>query len=530
MGRASLLGFIFFVSLVILGFGTLLLQGWTPPWKELVTLQAHFESVQGLRNGNDARVDGVKYGTVTEILLHENQGVLVTVKLDAPVTLYQDFEIKVEAASVLGGSTVSIRRGSVEPALKKPYDVLPGRTAPGFEQIGELAAENRENLHALIANFRDLTDTMTKGQGTIGQLIQSDKLHREAVQTLKDVQDAVAGAKAEIKRIGDNLELVTNDIRKGKGPIGALLNDETMTLKLNTTLDNIEKTSENIKTITDKINEGDNTLARLVNDEEMGVQLKKIVENVEATSESIRNIAENLENGEGFVGRLLQDDELYVKVNQRLDDLDEIIGRAARATVEIVADSKFYSESHLSVTRAGIRITPSEDKYFQASVAFLGLDRDGDILFEKKIQQNESDTEVTADVQLAYHIPWLVDRRMTIRGGLIEGKLGAAIDLRWEDFIFVKHPVQISFEGRESYDDLQDDDIDEKISGPMLRLYFETPLWTRRDTWYEMLLSSVRLFGGWSRIGEDPEYLVGAGIQFPDEDIRAFIGLAGLAR
>ena len=272
------------------------------------------------------------------------------------------------------------------------------------------------------------------------------------------------------------------------------------------------------------------TLSRLINDEEMGEQLKSTIDNVEATSASIRNITEKLEKGEGSIGRLLQDDELYEKIDNRLDDLDELVGRAARATVEVVADSKYYTDSHLQVTRIGIRIGPSEDKYFQAAAAFMGLDPEGDILFEKKVIENEGDTEIKADVQLAYHIPWLVDRRITIRGGLIEGKPGAAIDVRWEDFVFVQHPVQISFEGRDAYNDLEDEDIDEGIDGAMLRIYFEMPLWTRKDTWYEMLASTVRIFGGWSRVGEDPEYLIGAGLQFPDDDIRAFIGLAGLAR
>ena len=102
MGRAAWLGFVFFVSLVILGFGSLLLQGSRLPWEEPPSLRIHFDSVQGLRAGNDLRVDGVKYGSVGEIALHDDQGVIVTVYLDAPVTLYQDFEIKIEAASVLG--------------------------------------------------------------------------------------------------------------------------------------------------------------------------------------------------------------------------------------------------------------------------------------------------------------------------------------------------------------------------------------------------------------------------------------------
>ena len=162
----------------------------------------------------------------------------------------------------------------MRPALTTTDQLLAGTAAPGFEEIGELAAENRENLRELIANLKDMTQGLKEGRGTIGKLINSDELHQEAVGTLKGVQQAVIDAKNEIKRAGDNFQKVTDNVREGKGPIGKLLNDEKMAGKLDTMLDNIEKSSKNIKDITDKINNGKSTLSRLINDEEMGEQLK----------------------------------------------------------------------------------------------------------------------------------------------------------------------------------------------------------------------------------------------------------------
>jgi len=74
------------------------------------------------------------------------------------------------------------------------------------------------------------------------------------------------------------------------------------------------------------------------------------------------------------------------------------------------------------------------------------------------------------------------------------------------------------------------EDLDERIDGPVLRLFVKTPLWTRKESWVELLLSTVRLYGGVNRIGEDPEFLVGLGLEWPDEDLRTLVSLIGLAR
>src|SRR5688572_15148836 len=111
MNRGMWLGFIFFVALVILGFGTLLIKNvnllGTP-----IELKLHFERAQGLRPGSDLRVDGILFGRVDKVELHDVSGVRVVVKVNKPIELFEDSEILVESSSVLGGNIVSIRRGS----------------------------------------------------------------------------------------------------------------------------------------------------------------------------------------------------------------------------------------------------------------------------------------------------------------------------------------------------------------------------------------------------------------------------------
>src|SRR5687768_4398627 len=103
MTRGIWLGFLFFVALVILGFGTLLV-GDLNPFRATYDLTVNFPSVQGLREGDDVRVDGVLRGKVHRLDLDPRTGVQVTVRLEGPpVPIYQNAEILVDRSSPLGG-------------------------------------------------------------------------------------------------------------------------------------------------------------------------------------------------------------------------------------------------------------------------------------------------------------------------------------------------------------------------------------------------------------------------------------------
>lgn len=532
--KAMWVGFAFFVAILILGFGSLLVGPDFNPFKQRMTLRVHFERIPGLREGDDVRVDGLLYGRVKDIKLGD-QGVDVMLILDEPITIFRDGKVEVEPSSVLGGSVVSITRGKGPDPLDLSQPVA-GRVLGGISELGPVI----EKLNPVIDNLRDITENLVKGKGTIPRLLNEDTLHKEMVATLKTAQETAA----EIKKVGENVNKVVDKLDKGKGPIPTLLNDEKMTQKIDKTLDNIEKASANIADLTKKVESGPGLLGRAINDKEMGDQFKSLIQKMEKSADHIERITGTLDdkivNGNGTLGKIVQDDELYEKARQAVDDIDKVLGRAARAVVEIVGESKTFDESEMTVSKLGIRIRLSgdknfnadvpEDKYLFAGAAFLSLDPDGDIAFERQITDNESDTIIKPEIYLAYRVPWFLDRRLTVRAGFIEGKPGGAIDFLWEDWLFIQHPVQFTLEIRDSYNDLSDEDIDEGIHGPLVRAWAKMPLWTGRDSWPELLLSTVRVYGGFSRIGDDPEGFIGIGLEWPDEDIRSLISLIGLAR
>lgn len=547
-GTTGWLGFFFFVALVIVLWATLIV-GDIKFFRQPLPLRIHFPAAGGLRPGDDVRVDGLLFGKVKRIGLHETGGVLVEAELEGPVTLYQDARLFIEASSILGGTVLTITRGSTPPALDLK-GVLPGRLRPDLGAIPESVQKVEPTLTEAIQEIRTLVKGINEGRGTIGQLVTSPRLHdeltaavQEARQALGEARGTIAearGALGKVREAGETVQKAVENLEKGEGLLPALLHDKPMADQLRRTLSTVQETAERLKGAAEKMDRGEGALGRLLNDAEMGESLKKTVQSLEKTARSLEHVTERIEKGPGTLHNLIQDPGLYDRARETVEDLDKVVGKAARAVVEIVGDSKYYGDTQVQISRLGMKIRLSdarefhgamlEDKYFYIGASFLSFNREGDVAYQELLEDGDDATYIKADVQLAYRVPWIFDRRLAVHAGLLEGKPGGGADLLWDDWLLFRWPVQFSFEIRDAYNSVEDEDIDENLRGPMMRAYVKVPLWTGSETWWERLLGAVRLYAGASRLGDDPDYMVGVGLEWPDDDIRSLVALLGLAR
>lgn len=547
-GTTGWLGFFFFVALVVVLWATLIV-GDIRLFHKPTPIRIHFPAAGGLRPGDDIRVDGLLFGKVQKIRLHEKGGVLVEAELESPITLGRDAQILIQASSILGGTVVTISRGSEPPPLNL-NEILPGRIRPDLGAIPESVQKVEPPLTEAIQEIRTLVKGINEGRGTIGQLVTSPKLHDELTATVQEARQAIGdargtilearGALGKIREAGETVQKAVENLEKGEGLLPALLHDKSMADQLRRTLDTVQETANRLKGAAEKIDRGEGALGRLLNDADMGESLKKTVQSVEQSARSLQNITERIEKGPGTLHNLIQDPGLYERAKETVEDLDRVVGKAARAVVELVGDSKYYGDTQVQISRLGMKIRLSdarefhgamlEDKYFYIGASFLSFSREGDITYQELLEDGDDATYIKADVQLAYRIPWIFDRRLAVHAGLLEGKPGGGMDLLWDDWLLFRWPVQASFEIRDAYNSVEDEDIDEHLRGPMMRAYAKIPLWTRTENWWDRLLGAVRLYAGASRLGDDPEYMVGVGLEWPDDDIRSLVSLLSLAR
>jgi len=247
-----LVGLFMFIILIALGVFTIVLSRQNFLQKKY-PIKVVFEEVGGLREGDHVFLRGTQVGVVKSTHL-ENNHVIVRTDLDVPVQFREGYKVEVLASSMLGGKLMKLYEGPLEAIPLDPDVVI----------RGEIPVDILEELGVAVGGFREMTEGLVAGEGTLGKLLQDEEAY-----------DQLLG-------IMENLNQVSERLVNGEGTIGRLLATDDQLY------DDLQGSAANIRSITEKIDEGDGTLGKLVKDDELYVEAQKLLEELRAAIDDMR--------------------------------------------------------------------------------------------------------------------------------------------------------------------------------------------------------------------------------------------------
>lgn len=530
------LGFIFFVGLVFLGFSTVIIGN--IPWLGKPTQYViFFNEVQGLKEGDDVRVDGYQLGKVHLVeLVPDREGVAVLITLKEDVSFFNDCTVMVQSLSIVGGSTIMINRGTQRagklspPTLGQKFPevlgsafksyadtpVLIGISQKGMmEGLAEMVQKNSEAVASSLNAIKNVLEKLDKGEGTLAKLINDPALHNEMVDTVKSLHGTMDEAKSMLK-----------EIESGKGNLGKLFKSEDLYDKLNSSMDNFNSAAKKLDDLIDTAKNGKGPLPALLNDQKMTEDVKA---SMNSLKETLDNLNKSFTSPNSIIHTLTQDEEAKKKVDEIISGAQKTLGRVGNAKTFIDINTVQHADSDLSVTKLGVQYAPDDTKYLYIGASMWGMEADQNkIRFREQVNTGKDDSKVLLDGLLAYSPPPL-QGKLYIGAGLIESEYGGRVDLTWDRWGLFNHPINFMFDVRTGKNNLTDDKIDEGLNVDY-RMTLTTPIWLRRDNWVESILASIRLVGGIDRIGNDPEYFIGLGLRWEEQDIKSFLGIASSAK
>lgn len=266
-------------------------------------LEIVFDSVVGLRPGDNIGARGVTVGKVNAIKL-EKDGVHVYAMLDTPIFLREDYRAEIKASSVLGGRFVEIDEGTDAAGPLAPKTVLKGSSKPDLMDVAtDTISEIRvalndgilEDLKVTMHQIRAISEGLNNGKGTLGRLLADDQLYT-------DLEATVA-----------NFRTVMDKVGRGEGTLGKLIQDEQV-------YDDIASVTANLRHVTDSVAKGEGMIGKLLGpDDTAYTDLTEMLA-------SFRKISETMAKGDGTIGKLVMDDELYEELRGVL--------REARAAID----------------------------------------------------------------------------------------------------------------------------------------------------------------------------------------------------
>jgi phospholipid/cholesterol/gamma-HCH transport system substrate-binding protein len=285
--RALRLGIFIAAAIVLFVVAVYLIGSKDNLFTSNTNLYASFKDVRGLSVGNNVRFAGINVGTVKDIRIISDTSVIVTFSVDDRYTkyIYKNSTVQIGQEGLMGGKIVLILPGDPQTGRVREGDFL--KVTEGLDIQGMLAQAQimLEEATGTVANLRSITGKIDSGKGDMGNLINNDSLTTQLNIAMNNINSSLA-----------HIKQLTSKVDSGQGDLGKLVNDDKLTTKLNNILGKGDSIMYELHTTTYALNHGEGTLPRLVHDKQMAQNIDTAISKVDEAVVQVTRAAETVAN------------------------------------------------------------------------------------------------------------------------------------------------------------------------------------------------------------------------------------------
>jgi phospholipid/cholesterol/gamma-HCH transport system substrate-binding protein len=344
--RQLRVGIFVLIAIVVLIFLILNASGDINPFSRKLHLKARFVDANGLRDGSEVRLAGVRVGKVERIVLLEPSPVPNAPRVEAQMTIdsvidgrpaseriRSDSQAQQGSPSLLGNEMlINITPGTAVGQPIQDGAVLPSSSSNTVNDFATSGTDLAQRLSKLSDELSGIVRNVKEGQGTIGKMFSDEALYNNLNATIRETEDLmtqVRSGRGSAGRFINDPELYNNaneislqlraiaaDLRSGRGTAGKLLTDDELYNRINRTADRLDRSVDQVNLMIAEINAGRGTLGKLIRDEQIYNDARAAIARFNTTAERIDNLVAAAQRGEGTIGKLLNDETLYTNVNQ----------------------------------------------------------------------------------------------------------------------------------------------------------------------------------------------------------------------
>lgn len=272
-----------------------------------LTIHTSFPSVSGLRTGDHVRFSGIIIGTISNLVITSETSVQVDMSIDRKMLEFirKDSKVEIKPEALIGDKMVVIYSGSSEAAQVSEGDYLePIESFHLDEILHQMSAELGE-ASDVILNLVDITEKANNGRGNIGQLLNDSSIVIKLDRSLDNVQSLTG-----------NLRTFTRQLNNPKSDLGKLIYEDNLTTRMDSILvklDNIAtnteiatrdlaKTTAELSISAEAINNGNGVVNKLLHDSTFADSIGVTIANLNQTLNEVKKVSTNLQHKRLFGG------------------------------------------------------------------------------------------------------------------------------------------------------------------------------------------------------------------------------------
>jgi phospholipid/cholesterol/gamma-HCH transport system substrate-binding protein len=273
-------------------------------------LKARFENVHGLMPGNNVRFGGINAGTIgkVDVLNDTLFEATLLVKTKFKKYIHNNATVNIGTDGLMGNKLINILPSKASAPLVKEGDILFSARSADTDEMLEVLS-NTNNDVAFITNQLKQTMQRINDSKAIWAILNDESLSSNLQTSLFEIRKSAGN----IREITSQLNTIIADIKSGKGTIGALLMDSSIAENINDAIDKIKKVGMSTDTLSsrfnaligsvnDNINNNNGTVNALLKDPKMKDNVATSLRNIEAATKAFNDNMEAIKHSFLFRG------------------------------------------------------------------------------------------------------------------------------------------------------------------------------------------------------------------------------------
>jgi phospholipid/cholesterol/gamma-HCH transport system substrate-binding protein len=366
-------GFLVIASFALLIIAIFFIGGESGFLTEKYTILAYFPAANGLKGGAEVHLEGVTIGNVgcatwmawkcNPVRISNDADPLRAVEVEMQVDRrYQnqirtDSRVSMDTVGLLGDRTIEITRGPGKGEPLSDRGVLQGEDVPEIKEVIRGANDVLSNLNALSEQFKQITEKIKSGQGTLGKLLNDPAIYEHLDQTIRSANKSVDNVTVKVTDLVTSVDALVADAHKGKGTVGRLINDPALYDNVN---ESVTRLTRRVDELIERVEKGEGTAAKFLNDPALYNNANKLVENtnkmVDSTNKAVtdanqlitqaKDMFARIDRGEGTIGKFYRDETFYTELKTtvtRFSNLVNSIENGEGTTGRLIKDPAVFN-------------------------------------------------------------------------------------------------------------------------------------------------------------------------------------------
>ena len=385
-------GIFVLLGLAVLAFLILNSSGDFNPFEKKMHLKARFAAADGLREGSEVQLAGVRIGKVETVTLlpadspedFKVEAVMVIGKElnGSPITerIRTDSNAQLIATSLLANDQIiNISPGSSKGSPVSENDILESRVAISINQLTQTGNDLLEQINKLAVPANEILNKANQGEGTLGRIVNDESLYRNLDTTIAETKLTVTKLQTTLDKVNSGqgsagrllndpelynslnrtiaqLESISTDIKSGRGSAGKFVTDDALynetraaVIDLRTSAAKINSIADDFKVISGDLTAGRGTFGKFLKDEQLYNDAKDTLARFNSTATKIEAIIGDAQAGKGTLGKFVTDETLFNNINQTASNFNQLSSEGTKLIYDFRQNPKKYLRIKLSI-------------------------------------------------------------------------------------------------------------------------------------------------------------------------------------